>query len=126
MGYEMAALKGREELESESLWNHTGETNGADLITATVPSTPLPSVESLAAAISSSLASKQPGSEQILSRLVAEAALAVMPKNPKEFNVDSVRVVKVLGSGLESSRMVRGMVFGREPDGESARTLRRL
>ena len=44
--------------------------------------------------------------------------MAVMPKNPKEFNVDSVRVVKVLGSGLESSRMVRGMVFGREPDGK--------
>ena len=40
-----------------------------------------------------------------------------MPKNPKDFNVDSVRVVKVLGGGLEASRVVRGMVFGREPEG---------
>lgn len=53
----------------------------------------------------------------LLSKLVAEAALAVMPKNPKDFNVDSVRVVKVLGGGLEASRVVRGMVFGREPEG---------
>ena len=43
-----------------------------------------------------------------------------MPKNPKDFNVDSVRVVKVLGGGLDASRVVRGMVFGREPEGELA------
>ena len=52
-----------------------------------------------------------------MASLVAEAALAVMPKNPKDFNVDSVRVVKVLGGGLDASRIVRGMVFGREPEG---------
>jgi T-complex protein 1 subunit theta len=77
----------------------------------------LPTQTDLAGAVSPSLASKQPGSESILSELVAEAALAVMPTNPKDFNVDAVRVVKVLGGGLESSRVVRGMVFGREPEG---------
>lgn len=40
-----------------------------------------------------------------------------MPKSSKDFNVDSVRVVKVLGGGLDSSRVVRGMVFGRQPEG---------
>lgn len=40
-----------------------------------------------------------------------------MPKNVKDFNVDSVRVVKILGGGLSQSRVVRGMVFGREPEG---------
>jgi T-complex protein 1 subunit theta len=82
-----------------------------------VPSSPLPTQAQLATAVSSSLAAKQPGSEALLSNLVAEAALAVMPKNPKDFNVDSVRVVKVLGGGLEQSKVVRGMVFGREPEG---------
>lgn len=43
-----------------------------------------------------------------------------MPKNPRDFNVDSVRVVKVLGGGLDASRVVRGMVFGREAEGEFA------
>jgi T-complex protein 1 subunit theta len=79
----------------------------------------MPNQEKLATAVAPSLASKQPGSEQFLASLVAEASLAVMPKNPKDFNVDSVRVVKVLGGGLDASRVVRGMVFGREPEGES-------
>lgn len=88
------------------------------LVTSTFASSPLPTVEQLATAVSSALAAKQPGSEQFLATLVAEASLAVMPKNPKDFNVDSVRVVKVLGGGLDQSKVVRGMVFGREPEGE--------
>lgn len=89
------------------------------MITSTLSPTPLPTVSDLATAIAPSLASKQPGSEQFLATLAAEAALAVMPKNPKDFNVDSVRVVKVMGGGLSASRVVKGMVFGREPEGES-------
>ncbi len=90
------------------------------MVVKDLSNTVLPTVDDLASAISPSLASKQPGSEQMLSKLVAEASLAVMPTNPKDFNVDSVRVVKVLGGGLDSSRVVRGMVFGREPEGVSA------
>ncbi|KAI6007555.1 chaperonin Cpn60/TCP-1 family [Pisolithus orientalis] len=58
------------------------------------------------------------GFEDMLSKFVAEAALAVMPSNPKNFNVDNVRVVKIMGSSLSASRVVQGMVFGREPEGE--------
>ena len=64
------------------------------------------------------IASKQYGNEDVLSELVAEAALAVMPPNPKNFNVDNVRVVKIMGSSLSTSRVVQGMVFGREPEGK--------
>lgn len=39
-----------------------------------------------------------------------------MPKNPKNFNVDSVRVVKILGASIHDSTVVKGMVFGREPE----------
>lgn len=65
------------------------------------------------------IASKQYGSEDTLAALVAEAALAVMPSNIGNFNVDNVRVVKILGGSLQSSKVVRGMVFAREPEGES-------
>lgn len=41
----------------------------------------------------------------------------MLPKNPTQFNVDNIRVVKIMGSSLEQSRVVKGMVFGREPDG---------
>lgn len=63
------------------------------------------------------VASKQSGSEDVLSHLIAEAVLAVLPKNPTQFNVDNVRVVKIMGGDLSASRVVRGMVLGREPDG---------
>ena len=49
--------------------------------------------------------------------MVAEAVLAVLPKNPSNFNVDNIRVVKIMGGSLDQSKVVKGMVFGREPDG---------
>ncbi|KAJ3525410.1 hypothetical protein NM688_g8405 [Phlebia brevispora] len=100
-GYELACKKGLEELEK--------------LSKSSLP-TPLTQA-SLATALKPSIASKQYGYEDTLSSLVAEAALAVMPPNPKNFNVDNVRVVKVMGGSLAGSRVVQGMVFGREPEG---------
>ncbi|KAF2015429.1 t-complex protein-like protein 1 [Aaosphaeria arxii CBS 175.79] len=75
------------------------------------------SQEELSKAIRTVVAAKQCGSEDFLSNLVAEAVLAVLPKNPVNFNVDNIRVVKIMGGGLEQSKVVRGMVFPREPEG---------
>jgi len=86
-----------------------------DLSTATLP-TPFTHA-SLSTALKPVIASKQYGDEEILASFVAEAALLVMPNNPKNFNVDNVRVVKIMGSSLSNSRVVQGMVFGREPEG---------
>ncbi len=77
----------------------------------------LRSKDELSKALRTVVASKQSGSEDILSPLIAEAVQAVLPKNPANFNVDNIRVVKIMGGDLTSSRVVRGMVFGREPDG---------
>ncbi|KAF6142973.1 hypothetical protein GIB67_003948 [Kingdonia uniflora] len=57
------------------------------------------------------VASKQFGQEDILCPLIAEACIQVCPKNPANFNVDNVRVAKLLGGGLSNSRIVRGMVL---------------
>jgi chaperonin GroEL (HSP60 family) len=35
----------------------------------------------------------------------------VCPKNPANFNVDNVRVAKLLGGGLHNSTVVRGLVL---------------
>ena len=67
-------------------------------------------------AIRSVIASKQYGYEELLSDLIAQAALTVMPKNPVNFNVDSIRVVKIMGSNIFDSKVVNGMVFGREAE----------
>jgi T-complex protein 1 subunit theta len=55
--------------------------------------------------------------------LVAEASLSIMPENPKEFNVDSVRVVKIMGGSVYDSKVIKGMMFGREPEGEVKRVV---
>ncbi|KAG1150740.1 hypothetical protein G6F37_001268 [Rhizopus arrhizus] len=77
----------------------------------------LTSRDELLKVVNASISSKQYGYEGFLGDLVTEAALNIMPKNPKDFNVDNVRVVKVMGSSIHESRVVRGMVFGREPEG---------
>ncbi|KAI0061201.1 T-complex protein 1 [Artomyces pyxidatus] len=101
-GYELACAKALAELET--------------LSTSELPS-PL-TKEALARAVTPAIASKQYGSEDVLASLVAEAALSVMPDNNKSFNVDNVRVVKIMGGSLAGSRVVQGMVFGREPEGD--------
>ena len=71
----------------------------------------------LSKALRTVIGSKQSGQEDVLADMVAEAVLAVLPKNPYNFNVDNVRVVKIMGGSLDQSRVVKGMVFGREPEG---------
>ncbi|KAI0330415.1 T-complex protein 1 [Cubamyces sp. BRFM 1775] len=100
-GYELASAKALAELET--------------LSTSSLP-TP-PTKATLATALKPAIASKQYGYEDQLANLVAEAALTVMPPNPKNFNVDNVRVVKIMGGNLAGSKVVRGMVFGKEPEG---------
>lgn len=100
-GYEKAqkfALEALEELEVDKAADITSQ-------------------EELSKAIKTVIASKQNGSEDFLADLVAEAVLAVLPKNPAHFSVDNVRVVKIMGGSLEQSRVVKGMVFPKEPNG---------
>lgn len=82
----------------------------------------LRSKQELCKALRTVVASKQSGLEDPLASLVAEAVLAVLPKNPLNFNVDNVRVVKIMGGSVEQSRVVKGMVLGREPDGTIKKT----
>lgn len=67
--------------------------------------------------IKGAISSKQPGHEDILGPLVAEACIAVCPKNPANFNVDNVRVCKIPGSGVHDCRLVRGVVIKRDTEG---------
>ncbi|KAJ2557464.1 T-complex protein 1 subunit theta [Coemansia sp. RSA 1933] len=67
--------------------------------------------------IRTAIASKQYGQEQMLGELVAQAVVAAMPLHDHtRFNVDNVRVVKVLGGALAQSKVVHGMVFPRSPE----------
>ncbi|CAH3169869.1 unnamed protein product [Porites evermanni] len=51
--------------------------------------------------------------QNLLKRLV----VSILPQKAT-FNVDNVRVAKILGSGIHSSEVVQGMVFKREVEGD--------
>jgi len=61
------------------------------------------------------LASKQYGNEDFLAKLVAKACIEAMPeeKERTDFNVDYVRVAKIVGKGVLSSSITKGMIFRR-------------
>lgn len=55
-----------------------------------------------------SISSKQLGYEDLLAPLIAEACIDVVPNNPVNFNVDNVRIVKIMGGALPGvSRVIR-------------------
>jgi len=73
--------------------------------------------ESVKRAIRTAVMSKQYGNEDFLSQLITKACISILPDKETQFNVDNVRVCKILGSGLNSSQVVNGMVFRRHAEG---------
>jgi T-complex protein 1 subunit theta len=102
-GYQEAGKKALELLE--------------DLELQRVDSKSMFDVTTISKAISPAIASKQYGYETFLSKLVAEACVTVMPKNPEYFSVDNVRVVKLSGGSIEQSELIKGMVLARDTEG---------
>jgi T-complex protein 1 subunit theta len=70
-------------------------------------------IEKVKRALKASLASKQYGNEDFLADLVARACVSIIPDKNTTFNVDNVRICKILGAGLFKSDVVQGMVFKR-------------
>ena len=72
---------------------------------------------SVAGRMKGSISSKQYGYESLLAPLIAEACIDVVPKNPNNFNVDNVRVVKITGGGIHDSTVIKGLVLKRGVEG---------
>lgn len=69
-------------------------------------------VKEVEKAIRSAVMSKQYGNEDFISELISKACISILPEKTT-FNVDNVRICKIIGSGLFSSEVVNGMVFRR-------------
>ena len=57
------------------------------------------------------------GQEDFLAPLVAQACINVVPKEKEKFDVDNVRVAKILGGNLMKSEVIKGMVVVRKTEG---------
>jgi T-complex protein 1 subunit theta len=67
--------------------------------------------------ISSVLAAKQYGYENILAPFVAKACLTVMGSKRPNINTESVRVTKIMGGSIHQSEVIRGIVVERNVEG---------
>lgn len=72
--------------------------------------------ESVKKAIRTGVMSKQYGHEDFLADLITKACISILSDKETQFNVDNVRVCKILGSGLFNSQVVNGMVFKRHAE----------
>ncbi|XGW27918.1 hypothetical protein V3C99_008037 [Haemonchus contortus] len=75
----------------------------------------LPTVKKL---LRSAITSKQYDNEEAIADLVSKACVLTVPKNSFNFNVDNIRICKILGSGVSTSMVMNGMVFKRGAEGE--------
>ena len=100
-GYNMASKKALELLKELSIYEVSPED--------------MKDEQKLIMGIKCGISSKQYGLENELSKLVAQACLNSMPKNIKNFVVDNIRTVKILGASVKESFIVKGMVVETVP-----------
>jgi len=101
MGYQMAMTKSLLILEDNVCWSVTDVRDVAQLTQAILPQ----------------VSSKQVGFEEHLSKVIAQSVVQVMPKDPKLFDTDCIRVAKVIGGSVGMTSVVNGMVIVRDAYG---------
>lgn len=104
-GYQKALVKALEVLEKSILHKVSAVTEPNKENT--------PVIEVLRTAVMS----KQYGQEDFVANLIYKACTAVVNETNTQFNVDNIRVCKILGSSLFKSEIVNGMVFKRFVEG---------
>mmetsp|Transcript_18922 Transcript_18922/g.40114 ORF Transcript_18922/g.40114 Transcript_18922/m.40114 type:complete len:544 (+) Transcript_18922:260-1891(+) len=98
-GYNTALAKALEVLET--------------LVTHSASMSVLKSPTELAEAIKPVIAAKQWGNEDLFASKIAEACVLAMPENPAAFNVDNVRVAKIIGNAVSGTTVVKGLCLTR-------------
>ncbi|KAH3743087.1 Tcomplex protein 1, theta subunit [Pelomyxa schiedti] len=71
----------------------------------------------VARCLRATIQAKQYGYHDVICPLIARACVNILPRDPTQFNVDNVRVAKILGGGVSDSMIVRGFVITREVEG---------
>ncbi|NXL54088.1 TCPQ protein, partial [Podilymbus podiceps] len=74
-------------------------------------------IEEVASLLHTSVMSKQYGSEHFLAKLIAQACVSILTDSG-HFNVDNIRVCKIVGAGVSASSVLYGMVFKKETEGD--------
>jgi len=71
----------------------------------------------LASCLKHVVAAKQWGNEDLIASKTAEACVLAMPDNMRSFNVDNVRIAKIVGQTVASTTVVKGLCLTRSTVG---------
>jgi len=72
----------------------------------------------LAKCIHSAIASKQWGNEELFAAKIAQACVLAMPDNVRNFNIDNIRVAKIVGNSVGGTTIVKGLCLTRNVIGQ--------
>ncbi|GBE60114.1 T complex chaperonin [Babesia ovata] len=101
LGYEVAYNRLLELVENEVIWKASNIRDEAEL----------------ALVVGTSIAGKHIPRPEFITSLVAKACASIIPPDPKHFDVDNVRVVKICGGSLDQSTVINGMAVVRDVSG---------
>lgn len=104
-GYELASAKALEYLEEVKGYKVEDLMNKIEV----------------AMAVKTALMSKMYGQEDFLAEIVSRACINTVGANASAFNVDNIRILKVLGADLYSSEVMPGMAFKKDVEGTISR-----
>lgn len=88
------------------------------LVCETVEKESLRDLTIAARGVKTAISAKQLGIAPFLTDLVTRACQLTLTDNIRNFTVDNVRVVKILGGSISDSEVVSGMVIGRGAEGK--------
>lgn len=75
----------------------------------------------IAKGLRATIGAKVPNYVDFFSDLVAQACINSLPDVPGKFDIDNVRVVQILGSSVDDSKFMSGMVVKRNVEGSIER-----
>ena len=77
----------------------------------------LRNVDEISQGLKATISAKIPHYGDFFSKLVAEACINSLPEIPGKFDVDNIRVCQILGSSVDDSTVMSGMVVKRNVEG---------
>ena len=81
-------------------------------------------LEQVIRALKSTISAKIPQYDDFFANLVAKACINSLPDVPTRFDIDNIRVVHILGSSIDDSTLMSGMVVKRNVEGNIDRMIK--
>ena len=82
------------------------------------------SLEQISKALLAPMSAKVPNYSEFMAKLVAKACINSTPDNPRNFDIDNIRVVHILGSSIDDSTFLSGFLVKRNAEGSVDRMVK--